>query len=76
MMVSFSVHVLVSRHKHELKDDRLAVFFGIAAGVLEAPTEGRAINRRFPNHKFITFSHVGLIAIGTLLLLKAVSSRS
>ena len=34
VVVAFSVHSLTSRRNHELKDDRLAGFFGFAAGVL------------------------------------------
>jgi hypothetical protein len=34
VVVAFSVYSLASRHKHELKNDRLAAFFGFAAGVL------------------------------------------
>src|ERR1700733_13200839 len=34
VVVAFSVHSLTSRRNHELKDDRLAGFFGFAAGIL------------------------------------------
>jgi uncharacterized membrane protein YfcA len=34
VVVAFSVHSLTRRRNHELKDDRLAGFFGFAAGVL------------------------------------------
>jgi uncharacterized membrane protein YfcA len=34
VVVAFSVHSLTSRRNHELKDDRLAGFFGFTAGVL------------------------------------------
>ena len=34
VVVSFSAHALLTRRHHELKDDRLAGFFGFTAGVL------------------------------------------
>ena len=138
VVMAFSVHSLTSRRNHELKDDRLAGFFGFAAGVLGGayglngpplaiygslrrwspehfratlqayflPASlagmggywlgglwtpavnrfylvslpgvlvaiflGRAINRRMHNRRFISYVHLGLIVIGTILLIKAV----
>jgi len=40
-------------------------------GVFVAIFLGRAINRRMRSHRFISYVHVGLTAIGVLLLLKA-----
>jgi len=137
VVVAFSVHSLTSRRNHELKDDRLAGFFGFTAGVLGgaygmngpplaiygslrrwspghfratlqayflpaslagmggywlgglwtpavnhfylvslpgvlvATFLGRAINRRMRSRRFISYVHIGLIAIGTILLIKA-----
>jgi uncharacterized membrane protein YfcA len=137
VVVAFSVHSLTSRRNHELKDDRLAGFFGFTAGVLGGaygmngpplaiygslrrwspehfratlqayflPASlagmggywlgglwtpavnrfylvslpgvlvaiflGRAINRRMHDRRFISYVHIGLIAIGTILLIKA-----
>jgi len=34
IIIGFSTHALLGRHKHELKDDRFAWFFGFNAGVL------------------------------------------
>ena len=40
-------------------------------GVLVATFLGRAINRRMRSRRFISYVHIGLIAIGTILLIKA-----
>ena len=142
VVVAFAVHSLTSRRNHELKDDRLAGFFGFAAGVLGGaygmngsplaiygslrrwspehfratlqayflPASiagmggywlgglwtpavnrfylvslpgvivaiflGRAINRRMHNRRFISYVHLGLIVIGTILLIKALAGWS
>jgi len=142
VVVAFSVHSLTSRRNHELKDDRLAGFFGFTAGVLGGaygmngpplaiygslrrwspehfratlqayflPASlagmggywlgglwtpavnrfylvslpgvlvaiflGRAINRRMHNRRFTSYVHIGLIVIGTILLIKAVAGWS
>lgn len=34
IIIAFSIHALVNRHKHHLHDDRMAWFFGFHAGVL------------------------------------------
>jgi uncharacterized membrane protein YfcA len=136
------VHSLASRRHHELKNDRLAMFFGFTAGVLGGaygmngpplaiygslrrwspehfratlqayflPASvvgmggywlaglwtpgvnrfyfaslpgilvaiflGRVINRRIRSRWFIFHIHVGLTAIGSILLLKALSGWS
>jgi uncharacterized protein len=137
VVAAFALYSLLSRRQHELEDDRLAGFFGFAAGVLGGaygmngpplaiygsmrrwspehfratlqayflPASlagmagywlgglwtpavnryyvfslpgilvaiflGRAINRRMRGHRFISYVHLGLTAIGFLLLLKA-----
>ncbi len=137
VVAAFALYSLLSRRNHELKDDRLAGFFGFTAGVLGGaygmngpplaiygslrrwspehfratlqayflPASvagmagywfgglwtpavnrlyvvslpgvllaiflGRAINRRMRSHHFIFYVHLGLTAIGILLLLKA-----
>jgi uncharacterized protein len=142
VVMAFSVHSLTSRRNHELKDDRLAGFFGFAAGVLGGaygmngpplaiygslrrwspehfratlqayflPASlagmggywlgglwtpavnrfylvslpgvlvaiflGRAINRRMHDRRFVSYVHLGLIVIGTILLIKAVAGWS
>jgi len=137
LVAAFALYSLLSRRNHELKNDRLAGYFGFAAGVLGGaygmngpplaiygslrrwspehfratlqayflpaslagmagywfgglwtPTVnrfyavslpgvvvaiflGRAINRRMRSNRFISYVHLGLTAIGVLLLLKA-----
>ena len=137
LVASFALYSLLSRRNHELKDDKLAGYFGLAAGVLGGaygmngpplaiygslrrwspehfratlqayflPASlagmagywigglwtpavnrfyvvslpgvlvaiflGRAINRRMKSHRFTSYVHLGLAAIGILLLLKA-----
>jgi len=139
IVVAFSAHSLASRRNHELKNDRLAGFFGFAAGVLGGaygmngpplaiygslrrwspehfratlqayflPASlagmggywlsglwtpavnrfyfislpgvlvaiflGRAINRRMHNRRFVSYVHLGLIVIGAILLIKALT---
>jgi uncharacterized protein len=136
VVAAFALYSLLSRRKRELDDDRLAGFFGFAAGVLGGaygmngpplaiygslrrwspehfratlqayflPASlagmagywigglwtpavnryyalslpgvlvaiflGRAINQRMRGHRFIVYVHLGLTAIGVLLLLK------
>ena len=137
VVAAFALYSLLSRRNHELKDDRLAGFFGFTAGVLGGaygmngpplaiygslrrwspehfratlqayflPASlagmagywlgglwtpavnrfyvvslpgvllaiflGRAINRRMRSRRFTFYVHLGLTAIGILLLLKA-----
>lgn len=139
VIVAFSLYSLLSRQKHELKDDRLAWLFGFFAGVLGgaygmngpplaiygslrkwsaqhfratlqgyflpaslvgmggywlaglwtpavnrmylqslpavilATLLGRAINRRMQTRRFLVYIHVGLIAIGVILMAQAVA---
>jgi uncharacterized membrane protein YfcA len=42
-------------------------------GVIVAIFLGRAINQRMHNRRFISYVHLGLIVIGTILLIKAVA---
>jgi hypothetical protein len=42
------------------------------APALAAIFLGRAVNRRLKGHRFLTYVHVGLIVIGTALLIQAV----
>jgi uncharacterized protein len=137
----FALYSLLSRRNHELKDDRLAGFFGFAAGVLGGaygmngpplaiygslrrwspehfratlqayflPASlagmggywlgglwtpavnrfylvslpgvlvaiflGRAINRRMHNRRFTSYVYLGLIVIGSILLIKALAHQ-
>lgn len=137
VIVAFSLYSLASRHRFELKNDRLAWLFGFGAGVLGgaygmngpplvvygamrgwSPANfratlqgyflpasllgmagywtaglwtsavnryyllslpaalvaiflGRAINRRLEAHRFLLYVHLGLIAIGAMLLVQA-----
>jgi len=45
-------------------------------GVIVAIFLGRAINRRMHNRRFISYVHLGLIVIGTILLIKALAGWS
>lgn len=142
VVAGFSIQSLARRRNYELKDDRVAGFFGFTAGVLGGaygmngpplaiygalrrwspeyfratlqayflPASlagmggywfaglwtpavnhfylislpgvlmaiflGRAFNRRIQHHRFIFFIHLGLAAIGGVLLLKAFYGRS
>ena len=44
--------------------------------VILATFLGRVVNRRIAGHRFLLYIHAGLIALGAILLLQALTSRT